>query len=116
MVKIRKYKGLIVFTYLVLTSMLLLNNALFTHSHLFNGTIIVHAHPFDKTTNPPTNHNHSENEILLLNNISLLYLVALPVISFISHILKENKYALLYTNDYYAFFSTKRGRSPPVAA
>lgn len=83
-------KKIIATSYLGLFIMLLLiiNSALYTHiQKLDNGRIIVHAHPYEKDKNPPKNHNHAANDVLISSNISILYIIGKCIVS-----LTENKY------------------------
>ena len=73
-------------------ALLITNNALFLHSHyLIDGTVITHAHPFKKSADsgPYRSHNHTNAELILLENLQLLfYIVSIPFIA--SSFLKDS--------------------------
>lgn len=51
---------------IVLMTLLVVNNALFTHMHRFtDGTVIIHAHPYNKTADkkPFKTHHHTQKEL-----------------------------------------------------
>ncbi len=59
---------------LSIIGLLIINSILFTHSQtLSDGSVVVHAHPYDGAENPASNHSHHEVELLVLNNITLLF-------------------------------------------
>ena len=37
----------------------------FTHVHIVNGVTIVHSHPYNKQTNPPSDHQHTGQQLQL---------------------------------------------------
>jgi hypothetical protein len=67
-----KAKRCIAIFYLGIMAALMLNSTLFWHAHqLQDNSIIIHAHPFQKTGNLPfQEHQHSECELILLDQIS----------------------------------------------
>lgn len=71
---LKKYFALIL---VGVVGLLTLNNALYTHFHkLANGELIVHAHPFSKsnqTSNPSKTHEHTKVELLVFDNLLLLF-------------------------------------------
>ncbi len=95
--------------------LLIINSILFTHSQtLSDGSVIVHAHPFDKTENPPSKHNHHENELLILNNITLLFFLGAIAISLTFTYVyfdKNHRPQIEYVN---VLLSRKFGRAPPI--
>jgi len=55
-------------------SLLVINNALFNHTHKTeSGKLVSHAHPFSKST-----HNHSAGEVCYYDNLQLLTSQELP--------------------------------------
>ncbi len=114
MISIRKHIKLITYAGILLISMLIANNILFTHIQpIADGTFVVHAHPYDKTENPPTNHEHSEKEIFFLSTISLLGLITLPIFYFIVQFRKKDKHKITLPFYKNVHRSNIRGRSPP---
>ena len=83
----QKYASLLM---IVLVAMLLVNKAIFTHSHSSNGKIYTHAHPFDNRSdnNPTKQHSHSSTLLSYLSNLDLQITVAHPIwVNFISILL-----------------------------
>lgn len=65
---------------IVVMGCLLINQALYTHTHVKpDGSIVSHAHPFNKTqeSKQGKSHTHSSLEFFLLQNLNLLFLAAL---------------------------------------
>ncbi|PWD98053.1 hypothetical protein [Marinilabilia rubra] len=98
-------------------SLLILNKALFTHTHITKGgQIISHSHPFKPETgnNSPAAHQHTAVQFHLLDNLQLFF----PILFlFISLALFRNKKK--YTTSLKAHFSesdiaSRYGRAPPV--
>lgn len=92
---------------------------LFTHTHIVNGVTIVHSHPYNPfSNNKPVNHQHSEQEFILIHLLSHF----LAIVLFISvsieiynkvlrkHKIKENKED--YINIF--FLSSNNLRAPPL--
>ena len=74
MERVRQYIRTLSYLGMGVIGLLIINSILFTHSQtLSDGSVIVHAHPYNKTSNPSSNHNHHEDELLILNNITLLF-------------------------------------------
>lgn len=95
--------------------LLIINSILFTHSQtLSDGSVIVHAHPYDKTENPPTNHKHHENELLILNNITLLFFLAAIAFSLKGVCVCFEKNHLTQIEYINVLLSRKFGRAPPI--
>lgn len=97
--------------------LLTLNNALFTHFHkLANGDLIVHAHPFSKssqTSNPSQTHEHTKVELLVLDNLLLLFVgIILVTISSLVSTQKVERFCATLAIKYTRFrhFSN---RAPP---
>lgn len=42
----------------------------FTHVHIVNGVTIVHSHPYNKQTNPPSDHQHTGQQLQLYQQFS----------------------------------------------
>ncbi|OCW94026.1 hypothetical protein A9168_09190 [Macellibacteroides sp. HH-ZS] len=42
----------------------------FTHVHIINGVTIVHSHPYNKQTNPPSEHQHTGQQLQLYQQFS----------------------------------------------
>lgn len=82
-------KHTIKYILLILLSVYLVSISLFPHSHIINGRRITHSHiydPFD--AQKKTDHQHSQNEILLIDMLSH-FIAAVFFISFSLKILKN---------------------------
>jgi hypothetical protein len=67
---LRKFLSLFSFGLLAVILLLQANNTLFHHTHqIAEGKFIAHAHPYS-SEDPPTEHNHSEKELLYLDQIA----------------------------------------------
>lgn len=42
----------------------------FTHVHIVNGVTIVHSHPYNKQTNPPSDHQHTGQQLQFYQQFS----------------------------------------------
>lgn len=61
---------------LLINGMLILNKAIFLHSHkMDNGMVIFHSHPYNKSndTQPFKSHLHSDAELVFLENLKVVY-------------------------------------------
>jgi len=59
---------------------LLVNQALYTHTHVLpDGSIVSHSHPFNKTQESKQggSHQHSTLEFFLLQNLQLLFVIVI---------------------------------------
>jgi len=71
---------------LLITGMLILNKAIYLHSHRMDtGVVITHSHPYNKSndTQPYKSHFHSEAELVFLENTKLFYPVLILYLLFI---------------------------------
>lgn len=97
---------------------IIVNQAVFTHSHLLsNGQIISHAHPYDKNndTKPFKSHHHTKSVILFFENIKILFPVIFLLLT-TSMFLQKAKYFLIPSDKIYTVgILIKKGRSPPVS-
>ncbi len=105
---------------LLLTGVMLLlivNSAVFLHVHkLENGIVVVHAHPFDKSADsaPIKKHHHKNFQYLFLQQLNLLFFVALAIIVLLSSAVKAYEYNETRVCHYLSgFISPKLGRAPP---
>lgn len=65
-------------------AMLAFNQSAYIHSHkLVDGSVVSHAHPYNKTSDsePIKSHHHTLADFLTLENLSLLFLTIILVIS-----------------------------------
>ena len=93
---------------------LIINSILFTHLQpLPNGSFVVHAHPYDKD-NPPSEHNHSDNEIIILNNIALVFFYGVLFLYFIKQATNKEENNILQIRYINILFIQKFGRAPPI--
>ena len=97
--------------------LILVNNALYTHSHIkSDGTLVTHAHPFNKSNDsaPIKKHQHSHAYYLCAESIDILYLISFSFIFFHVIIRKRN---LFYSKrrSYLIFWQqSPQGRAPPL--
>ena len=114
--KIKQHIKLLSFIGLALIGMLVINSALFTHSQtLADGSIVVHAHPYSKTNNPPQDHTHHEDELLILSNISLFFFIAAVSFNFIEQFLNHLKNDLIQVEYIDILLLQRLGRAPPIS-
>lgn len=69
--KVGKIKA-ITFLFIGIIGLLIVNKAIFIHSHKTeNGTIITHCHPYNKSndTKPFKSHGHTNSEFILFENL-----------------------------------------------
>ncbi len=68
----QKIQPIIARSFMVLFTLILLNNVVFRHSHrLTNGKIITHAHPYKPVSNSPFQpNNHTTSELYVLDLVS----------------------------------------------
>jgi len=96
---------------------LLVNQALYTHTHVMpDGSIVSHAHPFSKNAgcNKNTTHQHSSAELFLLNLVDVLIFCAIAAFflkrsASTTHIKEASSDRLLP-----ALVSPAPGRAPPA--
>ncbi len=94
--------------------LLIINSILFSHSQtLSDGSVVVHAHPYNKTSNPPSNHNHHEDELLILDNITLLFFLGAIAFSLKDTCVYFEKNYLPQIEYINVLVSRKLGRAPP---
>lgn len=104
---------------IVIMGCLLINQALYTHTHVRpDGSIVSHAHPFNKSqeSKQGRSHQHSTLEFFLLQNLNLLFLIAL-----VSLVLSKPKREFIkiqtITRDFIpALIIPSPGRAPPLAS
>lgn len=89
------------------------NRILYLHvQYVGHNMYVQHAHPFDRNTNPPSEHNHSGAELLLINALELIFFVGLIV--FALFLFQRNLIRLHEEITYHFVYSSiKSGRSPP---
>ncbi|NOU58384.1 hypothetical protein [Marinifilum caeruleilacunae] len=97
-----------------LIGMLIVNNALFTHWHSMpDGQMVVHAHPFHNSTNPPAEHDHSENDLQILQNISVLFFIGALFVAFLLKNEARETNDTLNVSHYNVLCIRDFGRAPP---
>lgn len=109
----KAFIGLMIF----IMGMVLVDKALFTHTHLMSdGTLITHSHLFDKTKESQSgkSHQHSKIEFQLFQNLQVLFLLlagTLPI-----WILKGRFEKIFFTYSQFkpALISSASGRAPPI--
>lgn len=103
---------------ILLIGCLLVNQALYTHSHVLpDGSIVSHAHPFNKSqeSKQGASHQHSTLEFFLLQNLLMLFLVILVstrLVSLSGEYLKIQAAASSYIP---VFLPATPGRAPPAS-
>jgi hypothetical protein len=78
---------LLAWALLGLWALIMLNSVMYRHTHrLPNGKIVSHAHPYQKSSDGATNHEHTDEELVLLQLIDgqLFIPPALPDFSFLA--------------------------------
>ena len=104
--------GILIF----IMGVLLINKALFTHTHFSaNGTLVTHAHPFDKSNESESGnpHQHSELELLVFQNFELLFFVIIVFIAFSNLVKKGEKVFSVLPGFTPSFIIPESGRAPP---
>jgi len=102
---------------MIAIGMMILNNALFTHTHkVADGTSITHAHPFDRTSDsaPFKSHHHTKTEYQFFQQLEILFLF-LGIILGLIVLLSSNK-TLVSRSDFTSFIAARvvHGRAPPT--
>lgn len=98
-------------------SCMVINNAVFMHSHILaDGSVVVHAHPYNKTNDsqPFKSHKHSKVAIVLyqqLHHFLAVFFAAFLIIMTISRFLFNQTCFLSIPKH---FVGLKQGRAPPV--
>lgn len=108
------------FAYLVLgvVGTLILNKAVFLHTHKLNdGTVVVHAHPFQASTDSHSNnpHQHTKSGIYYFDQLSFLYSQLPDDVTFHAaayHTIHFAEKVSFYFENYHACL---KNRAPPVA-
>jgi len=110
-------KNQLVYLIIGLMGLMLINKAIFLHSHVLNdGTIIIHAHPCERSedSQPLKKQHHTKAAFFFYENLDLLFLSA--VLSFFS--IKSIKSVHVFyrpASDYNSFhLSQLRERAPPT--
>jgi len=111
------YKKITVALLILVMGSLLVNQALYTHTHVMpDGSIVSHAHPFSKNAgcNKNSTHQHSSAEFFLLDLMEVLILCV-----FIAFVLKRYALNTLFrevSSDHLlpALVPVSPGRAPPA--
>ncbi len=95
---------------------IIVNNSLYTHSHVSAfGQVFTHAHPFDKSDGEgdPKSHRHTKAEIILLDQVNLLFVCILVIILLGASFngVRLNQRILVDFSPVY--LCHQKGRSPP---
>ncbi|MDP3913072.1 MAG: hypothetical protein Q8R96_04965 [Bacteroidota bacterium] len=118
MLRIRQTaKKQIAYLILGLMGLLIINKAVFLHSHvLANGTVISHAHPYQSTddSKPFQSHHHTKAAFFLFDTIQLLFnSIPFGLIFFIPNFRTKVFFSSI-TQIAPEYFSSTRSRAPPV--
>ncbi|HCY39860.1 MAG TPA: hypothetical protein DHV48_00625 [Prolixibacteraceae bacterium] len=107
------------FVYLIigLMGLMIINKAIFLHSHILDdGTIVTHAHPCESPgdSQPFKTHHHTKAAFFFYENLDLLFLSA--VLSFFSFIRIQSGPVFHRLASQYTSFqlSQLHGRAPPA--
>ncbi|WP_462317569.1 hypothetical protein [Marinilabilia sp.] len=99
------------------TSLLIVNKALYTHTHITKeGQIIAHSHPFKQETgnNSGTGHQHTSVQFHFLDNLQLLFpALFLSILIFLFRN-NEKHTTRLKSRVYEAHIVCQYGRAPPA--
>ena len=110
-------KKTIAYLILGLMCLLIINKAVFLHSHvLADGTVISHAHPYPSTddSKPFQSHHHTKAAFFLFDNIQLLFnSIPFGLIFFIPNF-RTKVFISGFTKTAPEYFSSTRNRAPPV--
>jgi len=100
-----------------IVGLLWLNNVLFVHFHkLDNNSIVAHAHPFSKSTanSQNTGHQHSSEELIVLDALLLLFTAAIIAFAIIKSVSKTvftvYKYKLFLSLEHIIYLN----KAPPL--
>ena len=91
----------------------------FTHTHIVNGIAIVHSHPYNPfSKDKPVNHQHSENEFILIYFLSH-FLTTVSVLAFTIDVYKTvfRKFILKNNDENFSnllFLCSNGLRAPPL--
>lgn len=111
---IRQYIKTLAYWGMGVIGLLIINSILFTHSQILSdGSFVVHAHPYNKSSNPPENHNHHDNDLQIINSITLLFFISLFSFSLKSCIVDFKKYDPTSKDYFEIIVFQKLGRAPP---
>jgi len=99
------------------TAMLIVNRALFLHTHISpNGEVFVHSHPFQKGNQkdvPTAAHHHTAAQCHFLDSLNLLFPILFFVISQLHLFVKQDYYISDHTIFVASFLVVRQGRDPP---
>lgn len=102
--------------FLAIITLLIINNTVWQHVHILpDGTLISHAHPYNKTTEntPVKQHHHSSAEMLILENLEILFPSLFLTIAFLVYrqtkILAASQIEFTGVN----WSQSQYGRAPP---
>lgn len=112
----RGWKSVMLGMLFMIMGCLLLNQALYTHTHVLpDGSIVSHAHPFNKSQESQggSSHQHSTLEFFLLQNLQILFLASMISMFLLSLYLEIGKVCLVRRRYIPAQLIPLPGRAPP---
>ena len=112
----RGWKSVMLGMLFMIMGSLLLNQALYTHTHVLpNGSIVSHAHPFNKSQESQggSSHQHSTLEFFLLQNLQILFLASMISTLLLSLYLDIGKVCIISRKYIPAQLVPLPGRAPP---
>jgi len=110
-------KKQIVYLIIGLMGLMIINKAIFLHSHILtNGTVISHAHPYQSTDNskPFQSHHHTKAAFFLFDNIQLLFNSIPFGLIFLIPNFRTKVFFSGFTQIAPEYFSSTRNRAPPL--
>ncbi len=109
---------LLAWALLGLWALIMLNSVMYRHTHrLPNGKIVSHAHPYQKSGDGATNHEHTDEELALLQLIEgqVFLLPLLPTFAFFALASGwPTRVVALVALVLLAHLMARPGRAPPI--
>ncbi len=115
MKRVRQHIKTFAYLSLLLIGLLIINSILFTHTQtLADGTVLVHAHPYNKTDNLPASHHHHKSELLILDQLNVLFFFAAIAFILNGALVVFKKIYLQQLEYVSVLYSRQYGRAPPL--
>lgn len=110
-------KFFIVYLLLALIVAVTINKVTYSHVHILeDGRLISHAHPYDKSENsqPGKSHHHSSVEFIFLQNLEILFFIALLAFLFFQVSKQAERIIFPESAHFQGILSKPAARAPPV--
>lgn len=114
----KKITAVITYLMIVLFALQVANRAVYVHNHILaNGQIISHAHPYNKTDDPGPfkHHQHTQSEIIYLENQQLLFPFIFLLLALLFLTRKEYHTEHIASEYVPELINLQKGRSPPLS-